>query len=890
MVRTKRIPDRKIELSLLNDLNTLFRYADDQAMTSLPFYISDNLHHKLRDYQQAALFNLDEVIRKKPELRQLMFYMATGSGKTDIMAAAILYLYKQWGYQCFLFTTNSSAVVDKTRDNLTKSGSTKYLFNDPIEIDGMNVSIKAVDDFPSELDEETIYIRLASIQQLSNDFYSSRENGITFENMAKYKSVILADEAHHLNVGTMSKKEDAENKSWERLLDQIRDLNPKNLQLEFTATLDLHNPDIYEKYRNKIIAQYDLGQFVRDGYSKKVFRLQANSSDDAKMLNAVLLSQYRKRIARNMGIDNFKPVILFKSNTIKASKNANKIFLTMINALSAESLESFIRSQARTNQSEALGLAYDYWLNQDFGATVSELQNDFNEGTIINANDSGAKDILNDIPTAQKLNTLESPENPGRAVFAVAKLSEGWDVLNLYDIVRIGEKSIQPKDTNAEAQLIGRGARYYPFKYKNQCSYTRRFDDAKPSFETLERLYYHTINNPKYLENLCKSLDSIHLPVNDDTKYTIYTAKLKQSFKKTNAYRHGNVYYNTVETVPDDWYDRITKYGFDPATTEPIDMIDSTVETNIDAKADRHDENRAPLIAVAGFSNPKDKRLIQAAISRNKFFRFNQLKKVCPTLTSIRELLTGDRWLGHAVVWAKVANGVGQLTNAQRLEAVYRYLERVHHALANNFRRAHGTNQFKPIALREMLPDEYKKREASAANNSATQNIATDKMTGPNKEWFVYDYSIVNDLEQRFVNRIGAEIPNFKKKYKTVYLLRIDERNTNFRLHDFDTDTYHYNGYIPDFILYLEGADFIYQVYLEPKGPQLLQKDEWKEKLLESIDPDNVTIINGNDGTKLYGVKFYSEDKDTGKTDIHKMFPELREKGILPHPDEFKLE
>lgn len=890
MARKKRIPDRQIELSLLNDLNTLFRYADKNAMTTLPLYISENLHHKLRDYQQAALFNLDEVIRKKPELRQLMFYMATGSGKTDIMAAAILYLYKQWGYQCFLFTTNSTAVVDKTRDNLTESGSSKYLFDSPIYIDGMNVYVKAVDDFPSVLDSGTIYIKLASIQQLSNDFYSPRENGTTFENMAKHKSAILADEAHHFNVGTTKTEQDEESKNWERLLDQIRDLNPRNLQLEFTATLDLHNPDIYEKYRNRIIAQYDLGQFVRDGYSKKVFRLQANSSDEAKMLNAVLLSQYRKRIAYNMGIDNFKPVILFKSNTIKASKDTNKKFLTMINGLSAESLESFISSQVRTNQSEALGLAYDYWLNQDFGATVSELQNDFNEGTIINVNDSGSKDILNDVPTAQKLNTLESPENPIRAVFAVAKLNEGWDVLNLYDIVRIGEKSIQPKDTNAEAQLIGRGARYYPFKYKNHRSYTRRFDDTKPSFETLERLYYHTINNPKYLENLRKSLDSIHLPVNDDTKYTIYTAKLKQSFKKSHAYKHGNVYYNKVETVPDDWYDRITKYGFDPETTEPIDMIDSTVETNIDAKADRHDENRAPLIAVASFSNPKDKRLIQAAVSRNKFFRFNQLKRVCPTLTSIRELLTGDRWLGHAVVWAKVANGVGQLTNAQRLEAVYRYLERVHHALANNFRRAHGTNQFKPIALREMLPDEYQKREASAANNSATQNIATDKMTGLNKEWFVYDYSIVNDLEQRFVNRIGAEIPNFKKKYKNVYLLRIDERNTNFRLHDFDTDTYHYNGYIPDFILYLEGADFIYQVYLEPKGPQLLQKDEWKEKLLESIDPDNVTIINGNDGTKLYGVKFYSEDKDTGKTDIHKMFPELREKGILPHPDEFKLE
>ncbi|MDK7326463.1 restriction endonuclease subunit R, partial [Lactobacillus mulieris] len=79
--------------------------------------------------------------------------------------------------------------------------------------------------------------------------------------------------------------------------------------------------------------------------------------------------------------------------------------------------------------------------------------------------------------------------------FAVAKLTEGWDVLNLFDIVRISEEkeSKTIKQTNAEAQLIGRGARYYPFVYKGEKSYTRRFDTgADSTFENqlLESLYY----------------------------------------------------------------------------------------------------------------------------------------------------------------------------------------------------------------------------------------------------------------------------------------------------------------------------------------------------------------------------------------------------------------
>lgn len=48
-------------------------------------------------------------------------------------------------------------------------------------------------------------------------------------------------------------------------------------------------------------------------------------------------------------------------------------------------------------------------------------------------------------------------------------LKVGWDVLNLFDIVRISEgASGTKKTTDSEAQLIGRGARYYPFKYKGK--------------------------------------------------------------------------------------------------------------------------------------------------------------------------------------------------------------------------------------------------------------------------------------------------------------------------------------------------------------------------------------------------------------------------------------
>lgn len=66
----------------------------------------------------------------------------------------------------------------------------------------------------------------------------------------------------------------------------------------------------------------------------------------------------------------------------------------------------------------------------------------------------------------EALNSLESLSNLYRVVFAVAKLTEGWDVLNLFDIVRLSDHptvSGTKAKTISEAQLIGRGARYFLF-------------------------------------------------------------------------------------------------------------------------------------------------------------------------------------------------------------------------------------------------------------------------------------------------------------------------------------------------------------------------------------------------------------------------------------------
>lgn len=82
-----------------NQKDTL--YPEDYE---IPSYITDNLRFPLYEWQKNALENflINERMRaiktKKGAAlppNHLMFNMATGSGKTLIMAALILYYYKQ---------------------------------------------------------------------------------------------------------------------------------------------------------------------------------------------------------------------------------------------------------------------------------------------------------------------------------------------------------------------------------------------------------------------------------------------------------------------------------------------------------------------------------------------------------------------------------------------------------------------------------------------------------------------------------------------------------------------------------------------------------------------------------------------------------------------------
>jgi len=90
-----------------------------------------NPKFELREYQEEALGRFDFYFngyQKRHCPAQLLFHMATGSGKTLIMAANILYLYKL-GYRNFIFFVNSVNIIEKTKDNVLVQRKLDFLVN-----------------------------------------------------------------------------------------------------------------------------------------------------------------------------------------------------------------------------------------------------------------------------------------------------------------------------------------------------------------------------------------------------------------------------------------------------------------------------------------------------------------------------------------------------------------------------------------------------------------------------------------------------------------------------------------------------------------------------------------------------------------------------------------
>lgn len=849
---------------LYEQLDTLREFG---SYTEIPPYIQENVNQRfeLRPYQIGAFENFityfeNEKMCRKPT--QTLFHMATGSGKTMIMAGLMLYLYKK-GYRNFLFFVNLSNIVNKTRENFLNALSSKYLFADEIRLNGERVQIKEVSNFQYS-DDDAINICFTTTQGLHSDMWTAKENALSDDDFANKKVVFISDEAHHLNVDTkaLAKNKDEQDnyKSWEYTVRRIFEMNKDNVLLEFTATCDIHNPQIRAEYESKIVYDYPLSKFRADGYSKEIKTLRSDVSVMERAIQAIMLSQYRLKVFQDNRLS-VKPVVLFKAAKIADSNAFMEDFIDTVKNLTGDEL----RRVSELTDNETLGEAYAYFEKNgiSFEQLAQELRDDFSAEHCISANDdkeAAARQIA--------LNSLEDATNPYRAVFEVKKLDEGWDVLNLFDIVRLYEtrqssgKRISPA-TISEAQLIGRGARYCPFQIDDeQEKYKRKYDtDIDNPLRICEELYYHCQNDSRYIGELNNALREIGVDIKNQT---VRTYVLKDTFKADSLYREGLVFTN----------DRVEKSrndvdGLLPSVREHIYAVKlstgSSGEDTIFGAGNALTEK-----AVATYTYRTDIQtiadmnyaIVHKALCKYSVFKFNTLKSYFPNLKSTREFITSPNYLGAIKI--EITSKYETPTPSILFSACVNVLGKVAESVSDIEITYVGTTEFKPTRISEMFKDKkcnytivhdgglgYSQNDASVPNEW--------KIDLSKEDWFAFEDNFGTSEEKAFVAYFKSFIPHLKEKYDKVFLVR-NERQLH--IYSFDGG----ERFEPDYLLFLHkqndaGYEQL-QVFIEPKGTHLIADDKWKEDFLLEIEDKAVTtkIFVDDNKYKIWGFHFFNTD------------------------------
>ena len=856
----------------MSDIKTLHQTLIEELgkrtieRTVLPAAVTSNLNpaFTIRPYQSRAfqffLNYWNEDFEGKPrQNHQLLFHMATGSGKTLMMAGLMLHLYTQ-GYRNFLFFVNSTNIIEKTRDNFLNPLSGKYLFAPQLSIGDKQFSVREANNFQSA-NPDDINVVFSTIQGLHGALNTPRENGLTYDDFETQRIVLISDEAHHINADTkkgekLTQEELFETITWEHTVRRIFAANPQNVLLEFTATVDFSDPNLATKYRPKLIFDYTLKEFRKDGYSKEVKVLQSDLPPFDRALQAVLLSQYRRKIfEKNRHV--IKPVILFKSKTIKDSKEFFGEFKTGIVSLTAAHLAAV---QARS-EDRALQTMFAYFAANGITLEnlVTELRGDFTEDKLIEVNSKEESDIKQ-----LAVNSLEEPGNEYRAVFAVDKLNEGWDVLNLFDIVRLYDTRDSKagkigKTTMSEAQLIGRGARYCPFRVQpDQEPDQRKYDqDLMHEMRICEELVYHSAYNPKYIQELNTALHEIGIKPKETRQRNV---KLKSSFKDTHLYKAGLLFLNGQKK-----YDRSDIDGLDSTLIQKLYKVElHTGQSQTSAVFEQNGigkaiEKKQKDHALADFGTA----ILRKAMQRLEFYEFSNLKHHLPNLQSAHEFMTSSRYIGAIKVEVSgLPDQVECLTPKDKLHAAVRVLEQVSDVIASDKVEYRGTTEFKPFMLKDKITD---KTLNFAADEGEDQEFGRS-MNDPNetaihldlstRDWFVFDDCFGTSEEKLLIKYIDKHYSDLKKRYSDVYLIR-NERH--FKVYNFDDG----RPLEPDFILYLIGREkpntMHYQIFIEPKGGHLLKQDEWKEKFLLRLQAESVIEQLWKDRNyAVWGLPFYN--------------------------------
>lgn len=369
-------------------------------------------------------------------------HMATGTGKSYVIFA-IAYLSIILGkVKRVLVLGPSSTVIEKGLTDKFK----EYLFGEK----GLELKEKLPERYRNikveiKNSNEPIEDNCIVIENINAVFGKEHNSlGDTLFNQSD-EVLVLSDEVHHayshldfsqpiltynFNEGEERKGKNREERLWMKF---IREEKKIKRHIGFTGT-----PYNQNEYFTDVIFNYSIKDAIEEKYIKKINNVIHTESDEGDIkitkeqkYEQILITHFSNKKTYNYR-GKVKPITIFINSTQAAAKHNRDEFV--------KSLATYLRKN----------------LSEYRGMSESQLESIAYNKTILVTSDNDSKEYKEQLDNIEETD----PDKTGGEVefiFAVNKLSEGWDVDNVFQIVPSEERVFNSK--LLISQVLGRGLR-----------------------------------------------------------------------------------------------------------------------------------------------------------------------------------------------------------------------------------------------------------------------------------------------------------------------------------------------------------------------------------------------------------------------------------------------
>ena len=261
--------------------------------------------------------------------------------------------------------------------------------------------------------------------------------------------------------------------------------------------------------------------------------------------------------------------------------------------------------------------------------------------------------------------------------------------------------------------------------------------------------------------------------------------------------------------------------------------------------------------------------IVYKALCKYSVFKFNVLKSYFPNLKSTKEFVYDKNYLGN--IRLHITSKYEMPTADILYSACVKALGNIAESISGIEETYEGSSEFTARYIHDIFKNKrcnYIDPHDSGLGISQNDNSVPIawKMDLSKEDWFVFEDNYGTSEEKAFVAYFKEYVKELKDKYDKVYLVR-NERQ--LAIYSFDGG----ERFEPDYLLFLhlpkqDGYEQL-QIFIEPKGTHLVDKDSWKEDFLLQLESKAIPVTKFADDNKykIWGFHFFNRDVRTVEFD-----------------------